>query len=250
MSEGQTPAELKAIHDLLLSTKPDLPHPPCALCDTTKEIDAMDTLTKEQHDAAVQAAVDAANAAADQRIADAVAEAVGPLTAELETLRQAKAGNELETAVAEATAGLKDEVATKQTELETAQAQLAAVTTERDALLAEKSEFEAAIEAADRKDERVAAVKDLEVFPETFITAQADSWATLDDDGWAAKLEELGQLKDVVATPPAPGSIPARRSALLATAGAGAGKPTESAASRLIRAQRDMATTTTAPSGN
>lgn len=209
----------------------------------------METLTQEQHDAAVQAAVAAANAAAEQRIADAVAEAVGPLTAELDTLRQAAAGSELETAVASATAGLKDEVATIQSQLEAAQAQVAALTTERDGLLADKVEFEDAIAAAARKDERVAAVAEIVNFPDTFIAAQADSWAALDDEGWAAKLSEFTGLKDVVGTPAPSTQIPAARSALLATAGAGApgGQPTESAATRLIRAQRDM---TTAPSGN
>lgn len=246
MSEGQTPAELKAIHDLLLSTKPDLPHPPCALCDIDKETKPMgDTLTKDELDAAVADAVAAANAAADQRIADAVAEATAPLTTELETLRLAAAGSELESAVAAATATLTDQVATKQSELEAAQATVAAVTTERDALLADKAEFEDAIAIAARKDERVAAVADIVTFPETFIAAQADAWAALDDDGWAAKLEELGGLKDIVT--PAPG-LPSRPSALLATAGAGAGGQGETASRRLIRAQ--AALSTTAPSGN
>lgn len=205
----------------------------------------MDTLTKEQHDAAVQAAVEAANAAAEQRIADAVAEAVGPLQTELEDLRRVAGDSELEAAVATATAGLRDELTVKQTEIETAQAQLAAVTAERDTLLNDKAAFEDAVVTATRKDERVAAVKELEVFPETFIADQADQWAALDDDGWAAKLVELGSLKDIV-VPPSDG-IPSRRSALTAASTAG-DPPAGSAASRLIRQQAGLLTT--APTGN
>lgn len=230
--------EIKALHDLVLATKPELEHAPCALCD--KEPDDMTTtLTEEEHAAAIAAAVEAAKA-----------EIEAPLTAQIEDLkaqltaaREAQAGSELEQAVATATAELQATIDSHKTELETAQAELAAVTAERDQLVAAEEAREAEAVKAQRIEERSTAVKDLKVFPDKFVDEQVDGWADLDDEAWDAELTKFTAMKEAAGAP-AGDTLPGRRSALTAVAAGGGTPSTENASSRLIRRSRDLMSAT------
>lgn len=233
-----TVVQAKAVHDLVLATKPDHEHEPCALCDDLEETVGDKTYTDEE----LAAAVEAAKAEA---VAAAVAEAVAPVQAELDTLKAAQADTEVGVAIAAAIAPLEAQVADLETELATATAAATAATEARDAL---QATIDAAVEAeaiAERKDERVQAVKDLEFWTDDFIDKNADDFAALTDEAWDEKLAELADLRDnarttVTSTPPR------GRSAF--TASAGDGKPTESATAKLMRRQRDLMNS--APSGN
>jgi len=224
-----TVVQARAVHDLMLAIKPDHQHEPCALCDLEDTVGDK-TYTDEE----LAAAVEAARAEA---VAAAVAEAVAPLEAELDTLRAAQADTEVGAAVAAATAPLEAQVTDLETQLATALAEATAAAEARDALQATIDEAVEAAAIADRKDERVQAVKDLEFWTDDFIDKNADDFAALTDEAWDSKLAELAELRDNART--ATSSTPPRgRSAFVASAGDG--KPTEGATSKLIRRQRDL----------
>lgn len=219
-----------------------------------------ETFTKAQLDEQVAAAVAAAAASTDQRIADAVAEAVGPLNTELETLRAASQSTEVKEAVAAATADLQTQLADIQGQLATKDAELAAMTGERDTL---KATIDADADAKlrdERKGERVEAIKairDGEAWAK-FADENGDAWAELNDEAWAAKVAEVTSISDTIGAPaggggpaglPAPTPLPSRPTAIVAGAGEGGGAD-ESPASQLIKVTAAALTKTPATTGN
>ena len=217
-----------------------------------------ETFTKAQLDEQVAAAVAAANAAVDQRISDAVAEATGPLNQELETLRAATQDSETQAAVAAATADLQTQLADIQSQLATKDAELAAMTGERDTLQATLDADADAKLKDERKEERVTAIKAIREGDAwaKFADENGDSWAELDDEAWQAKVAEVTSISDTIGAPapaggglPAPTPLPSRPTAIVAAAG-GDGQPTESAASQLIKLTGQALTKTAPSSGN
>jgi hypothetical protein len=148
----------------------------------------MDTLTKEEHEAALAEAV-----------AKAIAEATAPLSAKIAEFEAAQADSEVGKAVAEATAPLAEQITTLQSELDAAKISLAAAEESKEAT--EKfwadaiAESETAAAAEARKDERLTKAK--AVAPEkahAWLTENADRLAAMSDEDFEARLEEWGVL--------------------------------------------------------
>lgn len=147
----------------------------------------MDTLTKEEHEAALADAV-----------AKAIAEATAPLSAKIAEFEAAQADSEVGKAVAEATAPLTEQITSLQTQLD--EAVLARTAAEEANATQEKfwadaiAEQEAADTAAARKDERLAKVRETANFPEEYLTENADRFAAMSDEDFEARLGEWSTI--------------------------------------------------------
>lgn len=135
----------------------------------------------------------------------------------------------VDTAVAEATQALRDELDEKQKELEAADS---AKKTAEDALEAERAERETEKTAAQietRRDEREKFVTDLAIFSDELVEKSKDRWAAMDDETWEAQKAEYQELADRKGIKPQP--LPKERpTAVTATAeGAEAGERSTSA---------------------
>jgi chromosome segregation ATPase len=59
-----------------------------------------------------------------------------------------------------------------------------------------KADAEAAAEIAQRKDERLAKVREVASFPEDYLTANADRWAAMDDESFTALCADYAQVSE------------------------------------------------------
>lgn len=195
-----------------------------------------ETFTAEQ----VQERLDALRAELEGAGLEAMEAALAPLRAELETLRAAAGATETEQAVATAVSALRSELepqlADLNSRLETAEAEkVAAVQQHADLVAFLEAEAEAAA-AAERTEERVAAVKDLGVWGDEFLETKREELGSLTDEAWDAKLAELTETKGRTSGSTLPG-----RSAIAATAVTRPGGDKESATSAVIRRRREIA---------
>lgn len=147
----------------------------------------MSTYTQEQMDAAIAAAV-----------AKATSEATASLQSKLDALeaasKESEVGKAVEAAVAEAITPLQSQVSDLQKQLDDATVARTAAETakaEVEAFWADavaKAEQEQTVAA--RKDERIAKIRDAKVFDDAYIEANADRFAAMSDEDFAARMEE------------------------------------------------------------
>lgn len=215
--------ELKALHDQFLEMKPEgVDHDAgaCPLC-AMEATDSQNSTTPggPMPESFTQEDVDAA-----------VAAATADLTQRLEELGAQVQKTEVDKAVAAATAEYDAKVAELQAQLDAAQVECTAARNE----LAEANQFwadaiaahqEAAAFAA-RRDERVAKAREAGVLPEDYLTANADRFAAMADDDFAARLDEWRLIASKVPEG-ATGSSQPPPTALVASA-EGQGAPPES----------------------
>jgi hypothetical protein len=124
----------------------------------------------------------------------AIAVATGSLQKRLSELESQAQETEVGRAVAEAIAAKDTEISTLQQQLDTATAERTAV----ESKLAETETFwtdavtaqQAAVELAERREKRMAEAKAAGVFDEDYLTKNADRFAAMSDDDFAARLDE------------------------------------------------------------
>lgn len=170
-------SEQKQFHDLLLPFVSAVSHPSdCPICNSepSKEIAAV---TDE-----IQAQID-----------EAVANATASVKAELEAANAELAKIQSDSQVSELTAKV-DEL---QAGLDQKIAELSAANEKLDSTIAYLSEVHAdevkAAEAAEKRDERVKAIEDLNLFTgdeAAHIEASADRWADMSDEAWDSQFTE------------------------------------------------------------
>lgn len=184
------------MHDLLLSVKPEgavHDSTSCAWCSAT----ALETNGPDRTEGGV---LDVSITQED--IDKAVLAAVGPLQSELEALRKFKAEIESTDAAKAAEAAIeaaKAEAAELQTKLDAATIEATEAKTKHDEFVAwltaeaEKAEHEAQIAAL--RDERVEAVKALEVFPDTYVEENANRYAEMTPEVFEAAIADWKAIK-------------------------------------------------------
>lgn len=128
----------------------------------------------------------------DEKVAAAVAAAVAPLQEKIEELANAAGENEVQQAVATATAELETKLAEVQGQLDTTVAELEAQKAETQAVhdfFATAIEAqEAEKEAAARKDERLAQIASTVTLPEEYLSEHADRFAAMSDEDFEAQI--------------------------------------------------------------
>ena len=121
-----------------------------------------------------------------------IADAVAPVQAELDGIKNSAAAEAQEAAIAEVKTAAEAEVAAAKVETDVAVAEATAAKAELANLIAFlEGEVAAAAEAAaiaQRKDERVAAVKEVASFSDEHIAKRSDEWAAQSDEEFAALL--------------------------------------------------------------
>lgn len=178
-------AALKTQHDELLRQMPEGANhvaEECPLCkgsigDTTSasEGGVMSTFTEEE-------------------LAAKVAEAVAPLQAKITELSASHEQAEVEAKIAEAITPLNEQIVELQSKLDAQVLETEAAKTELAEMVGfletAKADEEAAKELASKREERIALVKEVASFPEDHITANADRWASMDEEAFKASLDE------------------------------------------------------------
>ena len=202
--------QIRALHDRLLEVKPDgASHDEgdCPLCavmaaDTRTQGGVMAEFTQQDLDAAVTAAT-------------------GPLQQKLTELEAQAQETEVGKAVAAAVAERETQIAGLQTQLDSA----TAARTAAESKLSETEQFwtdaitahEEAAATAARRDQRVGQAAELGVFNEEYISQNADRFAAMSDDDFAARLEEwrliAAEAKPAGATVPDRTAMTASRTA-------------------------------------
>lgn len=176
---------VREAHDRLLAEKPDgASHNTtacsfCAVVSDHLEGAPVTTYTEDE----LRAAVDAA---------------VGELRSELDAFKASQEAAAVETriatAVTEAKTPLEAQVAELQASLDAKVLEVQAEKARAEALEAEKV---AAVEAAAleaRREDRLTAVREVASFPEEYLVANADRFAAMNDDDFAARVEEWKQI--------------------------------------------------------
>jgi hypothetical protein len=201
--------ELKVLHDQLLAEMPEgAEHEPCPLCvvETAENHDQPsggsmpETFTQEDVDAAVAAATVDLQKRLDELGAQVQETEVGRAIAEAVAERDAKITE------------LQDQLDAVEAARTAAESQLAETTQFwADAI----AEHQQELELAAKRDERTAKAREAGVFSEDYITANADRFAAMSDDDFAARLDEwrLIASKASTAEPATP-----RKTALVASA--------------------------------
>lgn len=143
----------------------------------------MATFTEEE----VQAAVD-----------KAVAEASTSLQTRITELEGNQQQSALEQAIADAKAELETKIVELQTQLDAAVLEAAQAKEAKDSLQeawdAEKQSAEQAAEIAARRDERLAKVREVASFPDQYLEDNAERFAALSDEDFAARLAEWAEI--------------------------------------------------------
>jgi uncharacterized coiled-coil protein SlyX len=180
-----TNTELRALHDRLLEVMPqgaEHKEGDCPICSVTaaETIRTQGGVMPEQF---TQSDLDAA-----------VAAATGPLQQRLAELEAQAQESEVGKAVAQAVGDKDNQIADLQTQLDTATATATATETK----LAETEQYwveaiaahEEAVATAARKEQRIGQATELGVFNADYIAANADRFAAMSDDDFAARIDE------------------------------------------------------------
>lgn len=224
-----TTNELRVIHDRLLEVIPDgAEHDEanCALCakETVDEDHRTsggvmpETFTQEELDAAVTAA----SVSLQQRLAELEAQ-----------VQETEVGR----AVAEALGAKETEITELQSQLDAAEA----ARTTAESKLTETEQYwtdaiaahEAAVELAARAEERTAKAKEIGVFSDEYVTKNAERFAAMTDEDFAARIEEwqlIASKRETAGFTASTTSIPAKTALVASRADA---PKTGSALSRL-----------------
>lgn len=187
-------------HDKLLAAAPEgAEHDRvnCEFCSDTEdsvpnpeETPVGDTLTEGEVQRRIDAAVDAATA---------------PLKQKIEDLESVGAEAELEDRIEEATAPLRERVAELESDLEAKDVELKAAKDAHEADMSYLGDLAEQDLVAQRRDARVAEIKDSGVHTAEFCDKMADTWAAMGDEEWATKLAEVA---DAAANRPDPKADP------------------------------------------
>jgi multidrug efflux pump subunit AcrA (membrane-fusion protein) len=197
---------LRALHDRLIAERPDgatHDEESCPFCAGDQGgTDSMGDRTFTE--AELQAAVELA-----------VAEATAPLQARLAELQSDQHQSALERAVAEVKAETQAAIAELQAKLDAAVLDAAQAKEAKDATeaawAAEKQAAQDATELAARKEGRLAAVREVACFPETYLTENGDRFAALPDEEFQARLDEWRAIAGKEPGVPANTSLKAAR---------------------------------------
>ena len=175
---------LKELHDDLLSRKPEgASHPAdCPLCQSSGGDEAMN--------------IDGGEMAtySEEDLKSAIEEAVKPLQARITELETSHEAAELDSKIAEVKTPLETQIAELQSELDAAKVEAASA---RDELnntveyltgLASEAAEKAAFETL--REERVAQIREVASFDDEYVSANADRWTRMDDEAFAAALED------------------------------------------------------------
>lgn len=149
----------------------------------------METISQETHEALL-----------DKALRDATA-SLEAEKAELE--RQVAALTEEASAKSEEAASLKAENDRLNGELDTAQVSLKAAQDEAELLKSEKVAAEEAARVAELASARASEVRELNLFPEDYVTEKASLWAAMDEAAWTERVAEWKAVKVVPAAAPA-----------------------------------------------
>lgn len=179
---------LKELHDQLLLEKPESAEHDEATCPFCNGVELPDAT-----DNGIQGGSESVKTYTEEEY-DSVLAQVSALEAKLSELQGAQQESVVEAKIAEIKAETDGQVAEIQSKLDTAVLEAEAAKSEKDEVLAYLTEVEAeatrAEEVAKLRDERVAMVKEQTSFPESRITERADAWAAMDEDAFAASLED------------------------------------------------------------
>lgn len=171
------------LHDVLLASVPADSHPAdCPFCAAATHDEEAPVATEDDIKAAVEKAT-----------ADAVAQ-IAELEAKLATRDRAAT----EATVAELQSKLDEAVAARKT----AEEELSSL---KAYLTAEHARVTEAAAAVARRDERADAVRAIAVFPDTYVTENAERWSLYADDAWAV---QLGEYQAIAAARPAASDTP------------------------------------------
>lgn len=187
------------MHDLLLSVKPDGAVHDATACDWCSPVLATDG-TERTEGGVLDVSI------TQEDLDKAVAAALAPLQTELDALRQFKAEAESTDAVnaarAEAQVALDAAKAAQdelQIKLDAAIIEATEAKTKHDEFVAwldaEAAKVEQEQQAAAIRDERVEAVKALELFPEEYVVDNADRYARMEQDAFEALLSDWQAVK-------------------------------------------------------
>lgn len=176
---------LKELHDRLLAQKPD-----DATHNTENCIHCNEALASEL----IPEGGDMSKTFTEDDLNAAVREAVAAKQVEIDALKASQAETEVEARVAAAKAEADERVAALQADLDAAT--LRADTAEKlhtdlvAYLDAEKARQDAEVEAAARAESRLAVIKEVASFKDDYIAANLDRWAALDEEAFAALVED------------------------------------------------------------
>jgi hypothetical protein len=191
------------IHDKLLAEKPDdVEHDAanCAVCNETTNTTNpsrggdMNTYTEDE-------------------LTSAVKEALAPVQAELDTLRNSLAEGEVEERISAARAEVEAQIAELQASLDAAEIRATEAERTRDEIVAWLDAEAAAVEEAAaleaRKEERKSVVSAASLFSEAHIEANLDRWVAMDDETFGQLVEGWKELSTAARSTEVPTGLPA-----------------------------------------
>lgn len=152
----------------------------------------METITTETHEALLEKALRDATASLEAEKAE--------LTKQVADLTEAASAKDSEIA------SLQSENERINGELDTAQVSLKAAQDEATELKADIASKEEAAAKAEVASERAAQVRNLNLFPEEYVTDKASKWAELDEASWTERLDEWKSAKGQTTTSSTPAS--------------------------------------------
>lgn len=124
----------------------------------------------------------------------AVAEALTPLQEALKALKESQQESEIETRIAAAKLELETRITELQGELDSSVLKTSEAERQYvelvDFLASEQNAQAEAAEMALRKEARLSIVKEVASFPDEYVTANADRWSQLDDEGFEALVND------------------------------------------------------------
>jgi multidrug efflux pump subunit AcrA (membrane-fusion protein) len=190
--------DFKQQHDQLLENMPEgVSHDTasCIICNPDASVNADATSSNSTEGGDMKTYT-------EDELAAAVREAMAPLQAELDTVRASQAEEEIANRIEAAKAEVAAQVSELQLELDKAELRATEAEKSRDEsvawLEAEATAAEQAALAEARKSERLDSIKEVASFSDEYVAANLDRWVAMDDEAFAAYLEDL---KAVAAKP-------------------------------------------------
>lgn len=183
---------LKVLHDQLLELRPDDAEHDSAVCPLCREFEA-----ESATDASVEGGVSVSDETytkeqVDALVASAVAEKTKSLEDQLAELKQSEEASEVEARVTAAKAEAEEKVAEIQAKLDAAVLEAEQAKTERDEiktwLEGEKEKAEREAELAALTEERKAKVAEVATFPEDYMEERAPQWAEMTEEAFESLL--------------------------------------------------------------
>lgn len=194
---------LKETHDKLLAEMPEGQEHDAANCVMCNETPSTNNPTRGGD----------MNTYTEDELTSAVKEALAPVQAELDTLRNSLAEGEVEERISAARAEVEAQVTELQASLDAAEIRATEAERSRDEIVAWLDAEAAAIaEAAEleaRKADRKATVSEAGLFSDTHIEANLDRWVAMDDETFAQLVEGWKELSVAARQTEVPAGLPA-----------------------------------------